>query len=65
MERVKPATLFALLRGFVFLIPCFLLLPKILGNSGIWLALPVSEILTSLEVLIVFGLLRMKSTIRP
>lgn len=65
MERVKPATLFALLRGFVFLIPCFLLLPKILGNSGIWLALPASEILTSLEILIVFGLLRMKSTISP
>lgn len=61
LERVKPATAFALLRGFIFLIPCFLLLPKILGNNGIWLALPVSEILTTLTILIVCGVFRMKS----
>lgn len=63
MERVKPATLFALLRGFVFLIPNFLLLPKILGNSGIWLALPASEVLTILTILISCGLFRMKKIV--
>lgn len=35
VERIKPATIFALLRGFVFLIPSFILLPKFLDVSGI------------------------------
>lgn len=46
VEDVRPATVFALLRGFVFLIPCFILLPKALGTPGIWLALFLSEALT-------------------
>lgn len=46
VERVKPATIFALFRGFIFLIPSFLILPQILGATGIWLAMPFSEILT-------------------
>lgn len=50
IERVKPATAFALLRGFVFLIPSFILLPKSLGSAGIWLAMPASEILTTLAI---------------
>ncbi len=48
VERVRPATLFALLRGAVFLLPSFLLLPQALGTSGIWLALAASEVLTTL-----------------
>lgn len=47
MERMAPAVLFALCRGFVFLVPAYLLLPHILGNVGIWLAMPVSELLTT------------------
>ena len=39
--------LFALLRGAVFLVPSFILLPKMLGESGIWLALALSELLTT------------------
>lgn len=46
-ERVRPATCFALLRGVVFLVPCFLLLPQWLGTKGIWLALSASEMLTT------------------
>ncbi len=51
IERVKPATLFALLRGLFFLVPSFLLMPLVLGTPGIWLAMPASEILTSLTIL--------------
>ena len=51
IERVKPATLFALLRGLIFLVPSFLLMPLVLGTPGIWLAMPASEILTSLTIL--------------
>lgn len=46
LERVRPATVFALLRGGLFLVPCFLLLPRLLGTAGIWLAMPASEALT-------------------
>lgn len=52
VERVRPATIFALARGCVFLIPCFLILPAALGTKGIWLALPCSEILTSAAILV-------------
>lgn len=52
LERVKPATTFALLRGFIFLVPCFLLLPEIMGVKGIWLALPLSEVLTMIVIVL-------------
>lgn len=50
VERVRPATSFALLRGFVLLVPSFLLLPRWLGDRGIWLAMPAAEMLTALCV---------------
>ena len=50
LELVRPATFFAFLRGFIFLIPAFVFLPKILGVMGIWLAMPLSETLTFLTI---------------
>ena len=47
LERVRPATCFALLRGVVFLVPSFLLLPRLFGTTGIWAALSCSEALTT------------------
>ena len=46
LEKIQQAALFAILRGFVFLVPSFILLPKVLGIQGIWLAMPMSECLT-------------------
>ncbi len=40
--------MFALLRGVIFLVPSFILVPKLLGINGIWMSLSVSEIMTSL-----------------
>lgn len=54
VEKALPATVFALLRGVVFLLPCFVLLPVAAGTVGIWLAMPVSEILTSSAIAINF-----------
>lgn len=54
VEKALPATIFALLRGVVFLLPCFILLPVAAGSVGIWLAMPVSEILTSSAIAITF-----------
>lgn len=57
LERAKSATGFAVLRGFVFLVPCFLLLPELTGPVGIWLSMPLSEILTT-AVIVSFYFLR-------
>jgi len=56
VEKSKQAITFAFLRGFIFLTPCFLILPSLLGVKGIWLALSVSEILTTAVVIIVYSL---------
>lgn len=50
VERIRPATTFALLRGLIFLVPSFLLLPALLGTCGVWLALATSEGLTLLGI---------------
>lgn len=52
VEQAKKATIFTLLRGFIFVIPSFILLPKLIGAPGIWLAVPFAELLT----LIIAGL---------
>ena len=54
VENVRLATFFAFLRGLVFLIPSFIIMPKLLGTVGIWIALSCSEILTTLCVLAVY-----------
>lgn len=54
IERLRPATFFALLRGFIFLVPSFIFLPKIAGTHGIWLALSCSEFCTTVAILFYF-----------
>lgn len=50
VKRVVAATVFALMRGVVFLFPAFLLLPEMMDVKGMWLALPLSELLTFIVV---------------
>lgn len=57
LERARPAALFALLRGFLLLVPSFVLLPEALGETGIWLAMPLSEALTTAAI-VLFALSR-------
>ncbi len=56
LEKMRHATVLALLRGFIFLIPSFILLPKAIGAHGIWLALCLSELLTTLTIAIIYGI---------
>lgn len=51
LEKMKQAALFALLRAFVFLVPAFLLMPRLFGVPGIWLAMFLSELLTMAVIL--------------
>ena len=57
LERSRPATFFMSLRGYFFVVPVFLLLPRWLGDDGLWLAVPLSEFLTFC-VILAFILLR-------
>lgn len=59
IERYKPSTFFMLLRGYVFIIPCFILLPMAVGIYGLWLAEPLSEVIT-LALLLMYYLRAMK-----
>lgn len=52
IERATRATVYTLLRGFVFIIPAFLFLPALLGTPGLWLALPAAEFLTTIIIII-------------
>lgn len=45
-ERAARSIIYMLLRGIVFMVPGFILLPRVLGVTGLWLAIPVSELLT-------------------
>jgi Na+-driven multidrug efflux pump len=46
IERAATATLYSLMRCGIILIPCFLLMPLAAGEIGIWLAMPLTEIIT-------------------
>lgn len=54
VEKTVRATVFALMRGFVLLIPSFVLLPIALGAEGIWLAMPLSELLTFSAIILTY-----------
>lgn len=54
VERDRPAMAITLLRGFILVLLCFWLMPLLCGVPGIWLAVPVSELLTFLFVLTLY-----------
>lgn len=54
LEKALAASVFALLRGLVFLVPSFVLMPLLLGEKGIWLAMPLSELLTFLAIAVTY-----------
>lgn len=54
VERDRPAMAITLLRGFILILICFLLMPRILGVPGIWLAVPFSEFITFLFVIAIY-----------
>ena len=51
-EHNTRATLYMLLRGLLFLVPAFLLMPMIIFPQGLWLAVPVAECLTLAVILL-------------
>lgn len=52
MKMAWTATMLTLLRGMIFVVPCLLWLPHLIGVTGLWLAIPVSEFLTLIVIII-------------
>ena len=51
VERDRPAMAVTLLRGYILILACFWIMPKLLGVPGIWLSVPAAEFVTFLFVI--------------
>ena len=52
LSQARAATFFMALRGYLLIVPSFILLPSLLGDNGLWLAVPLSEALTFMCILL-------------
>ncbi len=55
MEQSTRSIIYMLLRGIIFMVPGFILLPKLLGSTGLWLAIPLAEILTLIVIALLYA----------
>jgi Na+-driven multidrug efflux pump len=51
IERANMANVIMFMRGIVLVAACFLLLPRLLGTNGLWLAVPASELASMLMII--------------
>lgn len=65
IEKIIVSTIYSMLRGIIFVIPTFILLPRILGSAGLWLAIPAAEILTMIIIISIFQISRKRQGIVP
>lgn len=54
LKKSVVATVFTMMRGLIFVVPCMILLPEVIGLNGLWMAVPTSEALTLIVILISF-----------
>lgn len=54
IERAMRSTVYTVLRGIVFLIPSFIVMPRLFGFQGLWLSIPVAETITAVTIMICF-----------
>lgn len=55
-EKAVRSIVCMLLRGVVFMIPGFILLPQLTGVSGLWLAIPQAELIAAVIIVSVYVL---------
>lgn len=58
IEKAFASTAYTLLRGVVVLVPCFVVLPRLIGVEGLWLSIPAAELLASIIICVVFMSMR-------
>jgi len=66
LGKAVQSLVLSMSRQILFLIPLVLVLPKFMGLNGVWIATPVSDVLSVLLTLIIFSILvkQMNSEIR-
>jgi Na+-driven multidrug efflux pump len=55
VEKSLQSIILTLMRGFLFIIAAFMLIPKIAGTPGLWLAVPAAEMLTTVFAVILLS----------
>lgn len=53
-EKAARSLIYMLMRGIIFMVPGFMLVPRIAGAAGLWLAIPASELLTLICIAIAY-----------
>ena len=53
-ERAVRSIIYMMLRGIVFMAPGFIFLPYAVGVSGLWLAIPVAELMTLTVIVLAY-----------
>lgn len=61
IEKALVSTVYTLLRGVILLVPSFILLPRLIGVPGLWLAIPMAEFLTCIVISTGYFLARRKN----
>lgn len=60
-ELAGRSIAYMLLRGIIFLVPGFIILPRLIGTPGLWLAIPAAEMLTLIVILAIYFIKRRRS----
>lgn len=56
IENALVSTAYTLLRGVILLVSSFILLPRLIGVDGLWLAIPCAEFVTCVVISTVFAI---------
>ena len=54
VEKAVPAFLISICRGFAVILPVTFLMAALLGMTGVWLAYPVSEMITAALAVVLY-----------
>lgn len=65
IERAFKAMFFTLMRGIIVLVPSFCVMPEIFPGWGVWGAIPASEGITLVAVVITYALSHRKKVVAP
>lgn len=54
VEKELPANIITIVRGYVLVLLCFFIMPRIFGFEGLWLAVPTSDFITVILVMVMY-----------
>lgn len=54
ISKAKESFTISILRGFLAIVPLILILPRFIGMTGVWLTIPLAEVITILIIIFVF-----------